>query len=183
MADVTISMTAEELIRMPDDGMRHELVKGEHRVMTPAGSEHGRISVRLGGRLDAHCEAQRLGCAFGAETGFIIGRDPDTVRAPDAAFVSVKRIPMTGVPQGYWKGPPDLAVEVISPSDTLLEVEENVDQWLDAGTTLVWVVNPRRRTVTVYRSRREVTILSESDELDGGEVVPGFKIRVSEILA
>jgi Uma2 family endonuclease len=174
-------MTAEELIRLPDDGMRHELVKGEHRVMTPAGYEHGKIGGELLIYLGSHVRAADLGDVLNSDTGYLIGRDPDTVRAPDVSFVSKARIPAKGRPTKFWDGPPDLAVEVVSPSDTLEEVEEKVDQWLEAGTSLVWVVNLRRKTVTVYRSRREATILSDSDELDGGEVVPGFRLPIRAI--
>lgn len=173
--------TADELFAMPDDGLRYELVKGELRRMSPSGSEHaviiGRLTVRLGG----YVEANDLGLYFGAEAGFKIGSDPDTVRAPDLAFVSRGRIPESGVPKKFWSGAPDLAVEVLSPGDTYSEVEEKVEDWLGAGTRAVWVVNPKRRSVSVYRSMSDVTRLSEADELEGGDVVPGFHCKVSEI--
>jgi Uma2 family endonuclease len=177
----TTVMTADELFSLPDDGQRHELVDGEHKIMAPAGSEHGSISAGLIERLSAHVRKRRLGRVFTSETGFLISRDPDTVRAPDAAFVRADRIPSGGLPKGFWPGAPDLAVEVISPSDTLEEVEEKVQQWLAAGSALVWVVNPKRRTVTVYASPRQATILAVDDELDGGEVVSGFRVRVGKI--
>jgi len=173
--------TASELFEMPDDGFRYELVKGELRRMSPSGSEHAVVIGRLTVRLGQHVEANSLGIYFGAEGGFKIASDPDTVRAPDIAFIGRERIPAAGIPKNFWPGAPDLAVEVVSPGDTRREVKEKVEDWLGAGTRAVWVVEPRRRTVSVYRSATDVTRLSEDDELDGGEVVPGFRCQVSEI--
>jgi Uma2 family endonuclease len=173
--------TASELFEMPDDGFRYELVKGELRRMSPSGSEHGATIVNITVLLGQHVKANKLGVCFGAETGFKIASDPDTVRAPDVAFVSRERIPETGIPRKFWPGPPDFAVEVLSPGDTRREVDEKVADWLDAGARAVWVINPKRRDVTAYRSMTDVTRLSEGDELDGGGVVPGFRCRVSEI--
>ena len=173
-------VTAEELFMMPKDGFRYELVKGELRKISPAGSEHGAIIVNITVLLGQHVKSKKLGVCFGAETGFKIASDPDTVRAPDVAFVSRERVPEGGIPKKFWPGAPDLAVEVISPGDTVDEVEEKVEDWLATGTRAVWVVSPKRRSVTVYRSMTDVTRLSEADELDGGEVVPGFRCKVSE---
>jgi Uma2 family endonuclease len=174
-------MTADELFVMPHDGFRYELVKGELRQMSPAGSEHGAIVGKLTARLGYHIETNNLGIYFGAETGFKIASDPDTVRAPDVAFVRRERIPESGIPKKFWPGAPDLAVEVLSPDDTLKEAEEKAGQWLAAGASAVWVVNPKRRGVSVYRPAAEVVRLSEADELEGQEVVPGFRCKVAEI--
>ncbi|HLF96615.1 MAG TPA: Uma2 family endonuclease, partial [Methylococcaceae bacterium] len=119
---------------------------------------------------------------FAAETGFILARDPDTVRAPDVAFIRQDRLEQTGIPTGYWPGAPDLAVEVISPSDTYTEVEDKVCDWLEAGTRLVIVVNPRKQAVTVYRSAKQVRLLTGDEVLDGADVIPGWALPVSEIL-
>ena len=173
--------TASELFAMPADGSRYELVKGELRRMSPAGTEHGAIVFNLSGLLAPHIKANDLGQGFGAETGFKIAADPDTVRAADIAFVRRERIPETGIPHNFWQTSPDLAVEVVSPGDTYSEVNEKVEDWLGAGTRAVWVVDPRRRVVTIYRSLTGVTRLSGVDELDGGDVVPGFRCKVSEI--
>ena len=173
--------TASELFEMPDDGFRYELVKGELRRMSPAGTEHGAIVWNLSGLLAPHIKAENLGQGFGAETGFKIASDPDTVRAADIAFVGRERIPETGIPKNFWPLAPDLAVEVLSPGDTFSEVEEKVKDWLGAGVRAVWVVNPGQRSVSVYRSATDVALLSEADEIDGGEVVPGFRCKVSEI--
>jgi Uma2 family endonuclease len=183
MATTTQVVSAEDLMRLPDDGFRYELVKGELVKMPPAGSAHGNSAMKLGWRLAHHVETNRLGVVFAAETGFRISSDPDTVRGIDIAFVSQRRIEEVGDVQGYWPGAPDLAVEVISPGDTYTEVEEKVEAYLQAGSKAVWVVNPQRRTVAVYRSLSDVAILLERDMLDAGEVVPGFQCRVSEIFS
>ncbi len=171
--------TASELFEMPDDGFRYELVKGELRKMSPAGGEHGAVIWNLSGLLAPHVKV--IGQGFGAETGFKIASDPDTVRAADIAFVRRERIPESGIPQNFWELAPDLVVEVISPGDTYSEVHEKVEDWLNAGVRAVWVVDSKRRCVTVCRSLTDVTRLSEVDELDGGDVVPGFRCKVSEI--
>jgi Uma2 family endonuclease len=176
-------VTAEELMRMPDDGYRYELIKGEVLRMPPTGGEHGVTTMKLGTRLARYVEEKGLGVVFAAETGFKIATDPDTVRAPDAAFVRRERVPPEGVPKGYWPGAPDLAVEVVSPHDAYTEVEEKVFEWIDAGAQMVIVVNPRRRTVTVYRSREQITVLGEGSTLGGGDVLPGFSCQVSELFA
>lgn len=181
--ETTKLMTAEELWQLAKNGMRHELVRGELRTMPPAGGEHGVTTIHLTGPLWAHITPLDLGELVAAETGFIIFRDPDVVRAADIAFVSKARIPATGIPKGYWPGTPDLAVETVSPNDTMEDVDEKVDDWLRAGTKMVWVVNPKRRTVTVYRSRDHAQILSEKDELDGQDVLPGFRILVAKIFS
>jgi len=156
-------------------------VKGELRLMPPAGSEHGAVIMNIGTPLDQFVKAHGLGVVFGAETGFKIASEPDTVRAPDLAFIRRERIPAGGIPREFWPGAPDLAVEVISPSDTYTEVEEKVNDWLNAGTCMVLVLNPRTHTVTVYTSPTEVVRLTESDTLNGGEILPGFTCRVAEL--
>jgi Uma2 family endonuclease len=160
-------MTADELLRMPDDGFRYELVRGELVKMPPAGEEHGDLAMRVGAPLWQYVETNKLGRVYAAETGFWLASNPDTVRAPDVSFVSQQRIGGVRPIRGYRAGPPDLAVEVISPSDTYTEVEDKVHDWLDAGTSMIIVVNPKRETVTVYRSRTDIVILTKDEELDG----------------
>jgi Uma2 family endonuclease len=173
--------TASELFEMPHDGSRYELVKGELRKMSPSGWKHGVVVVNITLLLGQYVKTNNLGVCCGAETGFKIASDPDTVRAPDLGFVSRERIPEGGVPITFWPGAPDLAVEVLSPGDTRREVDEKVADWLESGAQTVWVVNPKRLSVSVYRSMTDVTRLSEGDELEGGEVVHGFRCKVSEI--
>ena len=173
-------VTAEELLRMPDDGIRRELLAGEVRDMNPAGNVHGRVAARLSARLFHYVEERRLGTVFAAETGFKISNNPDTVRAPDVAFVRRERIEEAGEVEGYWPGAPDLAVEVVSPNDSYASVEEKVAAWLEAGTHVVVVVEPRTKTVTVRSSRTEIRIFTEGDVLDVGDAVPGWTIPVDD---
>ena len=175
-------LTAEELLHLPTAG-RLELVRGELYEMPPAGARHGDIASEIGALLRGHVKAHQLGRVFAAETGFIVQRDPDTVRAPDASFVAMNRLPPGELPIGFLELAPDLAVEVVSPGDTTREVLEKVEDWLRAGTRLVWVVYPATRTVTVHRSLEDVSELSGSDMLDGQGVVPGFSCQVRNLFA
>ncbi len=183
MVSKTQLVTAEELLDMPDDGYRYELVRGELRKMAPAGSEHSISGIQIGASLFNHVKANNLGRVFGADAGFLLTRNPDTVRAPDAAFVRRERIEAVGIVSGYWPGPPDLAVEIISPNDRYTEVYEKVDEWLAAGAGMVVVVNPRNRTATVRAPGTNPVILNEGDTLEGGEVVPGWQMPLAEIFA
>jgi Uma2 family endonuclease len=124
-----------------------------------------------------------LGAVYAAETGFKLSSNPDTVRAPDIAFISKPRVEQVGDTAGYWPGAPDLAVEVLSPDDRVSEVEEKVSEWLSAGSQQVWVVSPKLRTVTIYTSLTDIVMLTEKDTLKGGGVVPGFEISIAEIFA
>jgi Uma2 family endonuclease len=181
MGTATQLMTAEELIKLPRGRFRYELVNGELRQMSPAGQNHGKLAARLTVALGRYVEEKGLGEVYAAETGFKLRADPDTVRAPDASFVRLERAEEVGDAKGYFPGPPDLAVEVLSPNDTVREVEEKVAEWLAYETPLVWVVSPKLRTVTVYRSATDVEMLTEKDELDGENVVPGFRYPVAKL--
>lgn len=174
-------MTADDLLKMPDDGFRYELVKGELRKMAPAGYRHGRVAIKLSTRLDQYVMHHGLGVVCAAETGFKLATNPDVVRAPDLAFIRQERVAQVGDVEGYWPGAPDLAVEVVSPGDTYTDVQEKVFDWLEAGTRMVLVVMPRRRTVAVYRSLTDIVMLTENDSLDGGDVVPGWTMPVRDI--
>lgn len=173
-------LTADELFRMSADGFRYELVQGELRRMSPAGYQHGRIVMNVAAPLDQFVRTRRLGTVCAAEMGFLLHENPDTVRAADVAFIRRERTLNARDVIGYWPGAPDLAVEVVSPHDLYADVDEKVTDWLDAGTHMVVVVNPRKRTVTVYQATA-FTILHENDTLDGGEVVPGWQLPVAAI--
>lgn len=185
MATRTEPVTAEQLFRKPDDGRRYELVGGELREMAPAGGEHGAIAFNLGRLLGNHVAKGRLGQVYAAETGFKITSTPDTVRAPDVAFVDRERVEVAGRVTGYWPGAPDLAVEVVSPNDVHTEVVEKALSWLEAGCRMVLVVDPGQRTVTVYRSLEDIRILraEAGDTIDGGDVVPGWRLALAELFA
>lgn len=175
-------MTAEDLLAMPDDGYRYELVRGELRKMAPAGHSHGREGNRVNVSMSNHVYANDLGETYLAETGFILARSPDHVRAPDVAFVRKERADAARDVPGFFPGVADLAVEVISPNDRYTEVDEKVADWLEHGTRMVIVVNPRNRTVQVHTSGG-VTELTEADSLDGGDVVPGWSMPVADIFS
>ena len=162
---------------------RYELVKGDLYEMAPAGGRHGSVALNIGALLNTYVKANQLGNTFGAETGFILGRNPDTVLAPDASFVALGRLPQGELPIGYIELAPDLVVEVISPSDRDREVQDKVADWLRPGTLLVWIIYPATRTVTVYRSLDDLENLSEEDSLDGGQVVPGFSCQIRELFS
>ena len=175
-------LTSEELWKIVADGSRYELCEGELVPMTPIGIQHGAIVIKLGRLLGSYVEAKHLGIV-GTEIGFRLARDPDTVRAPDLAFIAKERLPKEGVPTKFANFPPDLAVEVLSPDDTASELPKKVEEYFRAGVRLIWVVDPRTQTVTVYQSLQNVRILSSDQELDSGDVVPGFRCQVSELFA
>jgi len=174
-------MTADELLRLPRGRARHELVRGELRTMPPGGWDHGREGTDIVVSLANHVRAHDLGSVAGGDTGFLLTRNPDTVRAPDVSFLRRDRVPARGTQPGYFQGAPDLAVEVISPDDLYTEVDEKVAEWLEHGTRLVFVVNPRRKTVAVHRADGSVSVLTIEDTLDGEDVVPGWTLAVREI--
>jgi Uma2 family endonuclease len=183
MSTATRITTADQLLFMPADGYRYELIEGELRKMTPAGSEHGLLCNELAWRLTEHVRRHGLGQVFGAETGFRVGRNPDTVLAPDVSFIRHERVQVVGIPKEFFPEAPALIVEVVSPSDTAEEVDNKMRRWFTAGIELGWVIYPSGRTITVYCSLSDIRILSGDDTLDGGSIVPGFSCRVSDLFA
>jgi Uma2 family endonuclease len=183
MSTALRTMTADELLRMPEDGNRYELLEGELHQMAPPGSQHGWVGHNLGWRLGQFVQSKNLGGVFAAETGFLLSRDPDTVRSPDIAFVSQEQLVRCGLPVGYFPEAPALAVEVVSPGDTAEEVDSKVRCWLAAGTRLAWVVYPGGRTITVYRSLDDIHVLTEADTLTGDMVVSGFECAVADLFS
>ncbi|HUH13913.1 MAG TPA: Uma2 family endonuclease [Longimicrobiales bacterium] len=178
--DAERPLTLEEFETLPgDDGWRSELVRGWLVREPPAGFEHGAIAARIIARLGSFVERHGLGAVLSSETGFVLAEHPATVRGPDAAFVGRERLPEN--PLGFARLAPDLAVEVASPSQSYRAVHDKALDYLDAGTRLVWVVEPTRRTVSVYRSRSDIRILGEGEVLEGGEVLPGLRLAVAEL--
>jgi Uma2 family endonuclease len=167
-------MTADELLRLPDDGQRHELIAGELRTMAPSAGEHGWVGTNVSAPLAHYVRTHKPGLVLQAETGFLLTSDPDTVRAPDVAFIRRERALTLLHRQGYWPGAPDLAVEVLPPNDRYTEVATKVAEWLAHGASMVVVVNPRRRNVEVHRPGQAARTLTEADVLDGEDVVPGW---------
>lgn len=172
---VTTLMTADELLQMPDDGYRYELVRGVLRKMVAAGNRHSIIALKIGANLLTHVQANGLGEVTGADGGYWITRNPDTVLAPDVAFIRHERAVIT---DRFFDGPPDLAFEVISPSDTYAEVDEKTQEWLQAGTRAVVVVNPRRNTIALHRSGGSEHL---TDTLAVDDIIPGWRMSLKEI--
>ena len=183
MATDTRTMTAKDLLDMPSDGFRRELVRGELHKMSPAGRNHGKYAMRIGASLLSWSDAADAGEVYAAETGFLLASDPDHVRAPDAAFVRAERLDLIGDADGFIPLAPDLAVEVISPNDRYSEVAEKIADWLDAGTLAVVVANPRRRAVDVHRPNAPPVTLRDGDVLEVGDAAPGWRMAVSDIFA
>ena len=175
-------ITAHELMQMTIPDKEVELVRGVLLVREPAGGLHGSLSNDLAYRLTGFVKRHDLGTVFGQDTGFQIEADPDTVRAPDVAFVSKARLP-GAPPEEYPALAPDLAVEIISPNDRPGAVLAKAGAWLEAGTRLVWVLDPRARQVHVHRAGGSLALLGPGDVLDGEDVLPGWSCRISELMA
>ena len=173
--------TDEELLALPKDDYKRELLQGEI-ILSPAGSERGIIAVALGAELRAHARRHKLGAVFDSSTGFRL--TPDDLLSPDAAFVSRHRLlPLQRIPRGFFPGAPDLAVEVLSPSDTLGYVHEKMARYFAHGTRLAWIINPAERDALVYRTPEADRFLRVTDTLDGEDVLPGFRLPLAELFA
>jgi Uma2 family endonuclease len=170
-------LTAEDVLNMPEDDFRYELLDGVLVKMSPPANPHGRAQTMIGHLLLITVLPQNLGEVFG-EIGFILRRNPDRVRAPDVCFIARDRIPSGGLGRGFVDFAPDLAVEILSPSDRRGEVEEKVQEWLQFGARIVWLVRTEQRTVTVYEPGKEPRVLTEADTLTAEPVLPGFSVPV-----
>jgi Uma2 family endonuclease len=173
-------MTAEELLHLNLPNKRTELVRGVLVVREPAGFRHGDVAMAIALEVGNFVRAHKLGRVVAAGTGFHIAHDPDTVRAPDVGFVSSERLP-DPLPLGYAPFAPDLAVEVLSPDDRPGEVLAKVADWLDAGTRLVWIVDPGRRTARVCRTDGSDAVITPDGRLDGEDVLPGFACELASV--
>jgi Uma2 family endonuclease len=176
-------MTAADLLTASDDGQLYELIDGVKRAMSPAGNKHGKIAMALGFRLAAFAQEHRLGAVYAAETGFLIQQNPDTVRAPDVAFITQARIDEVGPVDGYWPGAPDIVAEVVSPNDRFSDTEQKALHWLRAGSQVVWVVDPAQTHVTEYRGVSEIRVLSSDETLTMPQLLPGWEVKIAELFA
>jgi Uma2 family endonuclease len=181
MSTTTRSMTAEDVIKFDDPSVRVELIRGELRTMPLPGGRHGMNASEVHFRLNVQVRANDLGVVFAAEAGFLIERDPDTVRGADVAFVRRERMAQVVNLDKHIPFAPDLAIEVVSPSDRGPAVAAKALDWLAAGAAMVWNLHPKTRSASVYRPGQEPVELSEEDFLEGGDVVPGFRCRVGDL--
>lgn len=174
-------MTAEEFAQLPEptDGSQQELVKGEVQTMRPPGFRHGVCCLKVGRKLGNHADETDAGIVTSNDSGFVCERDPDTVYGPDIGFWKKDRV--SELPKGYIEIPPDLAVEVVYPSDIQSKILERVIDFLKAGVSLVWIVDPELRVVTVYRSLDQARILEANATLSGEDVLPDFSCKVAEL--
>ena len=174
-------MTAEEFLLIPEDGLERELVKGRVIVLGGTSSLPAVVAAQFVIVVGSFVLQHRLGRVGGADWGFRLFEDPDTVRVPDAAFVRAERLPPSGMPRGFFPGPPDLALEVMSPSNTLADVLAKVSEYIAAGVRLVWVVDPEKRRATVFRPDELPLTVGADGVLDGEDVLPGFELRLADI--
>ena len=176
----TALMTAEEFMNLPDNDLRHELINGELITMPPPGLPHGRMTLRLAASLMQFVLDHELGEVYDY-SGFHLTVNPDTVLGPDIAFISKQRLEEVGQVEGYLLGPPDLAVEVLSPGDRPGKVNKKIALYSSSRTKQVWIVNQKHKTVTVYRSETDKTTFSESDNLEAQDLLPGFRLSLDWI--
>lgn len=177
-------LTAEDVWQMPEppDG-RYELVDGELVKVPGVGALHALIGGLVYELLRDAVRARDLGLVFGDSTAYIVRRDPDRLRIPDVSFIAWERVPDAGVPEGFWEVAPDLAVEIVSPHERVADTLARVEDYLTAGTRLVWVLWPGRQGVTVRAPGVLPRELGPEDELDGGDVLLGFRVRVAALFA
>lgn len=175
-----VLLTADDFWHSPDNDMRRELVAGEVIETMPPGALHGTIAYKVAHKLGLWVDQGAGGC-IGLGSGFVLARDLDTVRAPDVFYLRAERVPATGLPEGFWQLAPDLAVEVVSPSESAQEVRGKVRDYLGAGTALVWVVYPRSQEVVVHTPDGRAQTFGADDTLAGFELLPGFSCAVSSL--
>ncbi len=182
MMATTRLFTVQDLERMDsDEAERYEVYAGILREVEPAGARHGEVGVQIIIPLGTWVLGRGLGRVYTELTHFVFQRDPDIVLMPDVSFVRTDRLPPEDKREGVMHLAPDLTVEILSPSNRPGEMAEKVELYLRSGVRLVWVVQPRQRTVTIHVPGREPWTLHEFDTLDGGEVLPGFRMSIADI--
>ena len=178
MATTTELVRVEDVERLPDDDYRYALIRVVLYRMPPPKPRHGRITTTVAGYLWSFVAEHRLGIVY-SNSGFVLARGPDVLLGPDVAFVRADRLPPDD--DQYPDLAPDLAVEIFSPSNTGSDVEDKIREYLAAGVPLLWLLDPRRRTVRVRAADGTERVLTEADELDGGDVLPGFRLPVARL--
>jgi Uma2 family endonuclease len=181
MSIIDRQYTVDDLYALPDDGLKYELQAGVLLSEPLPGFLHGRVAARVVQLLGVHVAQHGLGHVLACDAGFVLARDPDTVRGPDVAFVSKARAAAHADLLRAFEGAPDLAVEVLSPSNRADAIHGKVADYLEGGTRLVWLVDPACETVTAYRALLAPRILAGDEELDGDDVVPGFRTKVTAL--
>ncbi|MGH2531490.1 MAG: Uma2 family endonuclease [Thermomicrobiales bacterium] len=181
MATTTTLLTVEDIERMGSRGEDLELIRGVIREREPMGGRHGEVGMEVGTELNIHVRERALGRVYTSDTQFVLARNPDVIVKPDVSFVRSDRVLPKEDRDRIYPYAPDLAVEVVSPSDRYVQVMEKVELYLEAGTRLVWLVESRGSTVTVFAGSMSLRILTEEDDLDGGDVLPAFRLPVASI--
>ncbi len=176
-------LTAEEFAALHVEGVRLELIRGELRVMSPAFADHGETVGALHAILGAYIRTYRLGKIYGAETGFLVARSPDTIRTTDIAFIQRSRVTPAALAPNWNPVIPDLVVEVVASRDRAPELAGKVEMWIEAGVQMVWVAYRKRRTIEVFQPHRQMLLVGEQEQLTGIDVIPGFFTPVAEIFA
>lgn len=174
-------LTADDLLKLHDDGVRGELIRGVFCKNVSAGVDHGKYVINLAVALGGFIKSRRLGSLMGSDSGVMLENDPDTIREPDLAFISSKRLPLGSSVPGYSEVVPDLVVEIASPSDSRRAVNDKARMWQSHGVRLVWAAYPDTRSVDVHSEDGSIITLTENDTLDGRNVLPGFTCPVSDI--
>ena len=174
-------LTADDLLRLYGQGVRGELIRGELHETMSTGINHGRTVTKTVIQLGSFIEPRQLGTVVASDTGTWLERDPDTVREPDIAYISAEKMPLDADIPGYSEVVPDLVIEVTSPNDSQREIREKAQMWLDFGVSLVWVAHPESKTVDMYFPDGSVITLTENDNLDGGDALPGFSCPIRDI--
>ena len=180
-ATATKLLTAADLLRLNGQGVRGELIRGVLCETVSAGAEHSFIAIRIGGEFDRYVRRHKLGRVGGTDGGVLIQRDPDTVREPDIFYISAERLPLDVRMPGYLEAIPEIVVEIVSPTDTQREVNDKTLMWLSHGVLLVIEVYPDEKAVMLHRPGQPAVTLTGDDVLDGGDVLPGFRLPLRDI--
>ena len=169
--------TIEDLLRTPEDGQKYELVDGEILV-SPGGARHSKVGSQVLYLLKSVADKTSAGEVYGPDLGILLPNG--NVRSPDVCFVRREKLPGGESPEGFLEVIPDLAVEVLSPNDRMRQVADKIGEFLEVGVPIVWVVDPKYRTVNVYRSLSDTERLTEKDTISAEPVLPGFSVQVAE---